>query len=113
MFTQALYGPDDKYLRTICFGVTFETRSAALEYCQTNGMDLLDISDESTKTALLAIIEPFIQNPPPGVFYVVYVKGEEAGLCQQVTTANGFVEVNFADCEELKNPICGFVDPSI
>jgi hypothetical protein len=80
--------------------------NGAQMYCQANGMDLIDISADESKTALIDFANAKFDEEAYTYFYV---KGRISGECQYIGKDKGSYEATFGNCyQKFYNFFCGF-----
>jgi hypothetical protein len=93
--TADLYDSNEKYLQSACAVKKWLQHNGAQMYCQANGMDLIDISADESKTALIDFATVLFDER--GLYYF-YVKGRISGECQYISNFNGSFEETYGYC---------------
>jgi hypothetical protein len=100
---QDLFDKNNNYLQSACLVTEERTYSRSEAYCRLNGMDLIDISSEESKTALLEYATDFFAGSVD-VFFLV--KGRDFEQCQHIHSADGTFEALYGNCYDDSYSFC-------
>jgi hypothetical protein len=102
---QDIFDTNNVYLQSACLITEQLTYSRSEAYCQANGMDLIDISSEESKTALLEYATDIFGESG---FAFLQVKGRDFEMCQYIYNENGPFEALYGYCYDELYSFCGY-----